>query len=363
MARTEVRKECPSCGLGVPLEAKVCEFCGWDFEEEDEWISQIEKLEQELITEKQKFDDTTVDKLIQSSLHTTTLARPKAEEPPPEPVPTVVKTKKVPGKGSAVQVKIARPLGEELPTAEEKIAEEEERAPLPAPTASKRKSVSIKVGVAKIPPPPEEYDLEKELEAEIERQMSVEAEIERQITLDEKEKGKVAGAAKPAAAGVAPKAAPGKTRRVRRVVAHAARAADELPTAKPTAGGAIPQRPAPQETAAAKPAPSTKPKTPAAAPAKAPAPKPEPEKKGLFGKLFSGQKEEKKPEAKPAPSKKAAPAPKAAAAQKSPPSKEQKPAAPSVPAKPQLRMFQCPLCNTMVREDDKTCPNCGAEFE
>ncbi|HDP96769.1 MAG TPA: hypothetical protein ENN25_03640 [Euryarchaeota archaeon] len=80
MPRTnEVRKECPSCGLGVPLDSKICEFCGWDFEEEDEWILQIEKLEQELMLEKQKFEDTSVDKMIES-----TLRKPQREPKPKE---------------------------------------------------------------------------------------------------------------------------------------------------------------------------------------------------------------------------------------------------------------------------------------
>ena len=45
----EIKKECPSCGLGVAMDAIVCEFCGWDFNEEDEWILQIEKLERDLM--------------------------------------------------------------------------------------------------------------------------------------------------------------------------------------------------------------------------------------------------------------------------------------------------------------------------
>ncbi len=34
----EVKKECPSCGLGVALDSTICEFCGWDFEEEDDYV-------------------------------------------------------------------------------------------------------------------------------------------------------------------------------------------------------------------------------------------------------------------------------------------------------------------------------------
>src|SRR5512137_1997406 len=65
----EVKKECPSCGLGVALDATVCEFCGWDFEEEDEWILQIEKLERDLILEKQNFEPGTVEHKIESTIH------------------------------------------------------------------------------------------------------------------------------------------------------------------------------------------------------------------------------------------------------------------------------------------------------
>ena len=89
----EVKKECPSCGLGVALEATICEFCGWDFEEEDEWILQIEKLERELMLEKQKFEPGSVEGKIESTLHTPTIERTEtrkgaaktAEQPKPAP--------------------------------------------------------------------------------------------------------------------------------------------------------------------------------------------------------------------------------------------------------------------------------------
>ena len=64
----EVKKECPSCGLGVALDATICEFCGWDFEEEDEWILQIEKLERDLMLEKQRFEPGSVNQKIESTL-------------------------------------------------------------------------------------------------------------------------------------------------------------------------------------------------------------------------------------------------------------------------------------------------------
>lgn len=101
----EVKKECPSCGLGVALDATICEFCGWDFEEEDEWILQIEKLERELLLEKQKFEPGSVEGKIESTLHTPAIERiemrkaavakaaeearatPKASAPPPSRAP------------------------------------------------------------------------------------------------------------------------------------------------------------------------------------------------------------------------------------------------------------------------------------
>lgn len=93
MEDAEPKKECPSCGLGVSLEATVCEFCGWDFEEEDEWILQIEKLERELMLEKQKFEPGTVNHMIESTLKNPVLDRvddpfvphPPEHEPAPPP--------------------------------------------------------------------------------------------------------------------------------------------------------------------------------------------------------------------------------------------------------------------------------------
>jgi hypothetical protein len=75
MEQGEQKKECPSCGLGVALEATICEFCGWDFEEEDEWILQIEKLERELMLEKRKFEPGTVNHMIESTLRNPVLER------------------------------------------------------------------------------------------------------------------------------------------------------------------------------------------------------------------------------------------------------------------------------------------------
>ena len=80
MDRGEPKKECPSCGLGVSLEANICEFCGWDFEEEDEWILQIEKLERDLLLEKQKFEPGTVNHKIESTLRSPLLERAEAAQ-------------------------------------------------------------------------------------------------------------------------------------------------------------------------------------------------------------------------------------------------------------------------------------------
>ncbi len=77
--RAEPKKECPSCGLGVSLEANICEFCGWDFEEEDEWILQIEKLERELMLEKQKFEPGSVNHMIESTLSNPVLDRTETQ--------------------------------------------------------------------------------------------------------------------------------------------------------------------------------------------------------------------------------------------------------------------------------------------
>jgi len=90
MDEAEVKKECPSCGLGVVLDSRICEFCGWDFEEEDEWILQIEKLERDLMLEKQKFEPGSVNQKIESTLHSPALekiemrkAAAKMERPEP----------------------------------------------------------------------------------------------------------------------------------------------------------------------------------------------------------------------------------------------------------------------------------------
>lgn len=97
MDEAEVKKECPSCGLGVVLDSRICEFCGWDFEEEDEWILQIEKLERDLMLEKQKFEPGSVNQKIESTLHSPALERTemrkaavKTERPEPTRAAPVV---------------------------------------------------------------------------------------------------------------------------------------------------------------------------------------------------------------------------------------------------------------------------------
>ena len=87
MEQAEPKKECPSCGLGVALDATICEFCGWDFEEEDEWILQIEKLERDLMLEKQKFEPGTVEQRIESTLRRPVLERIETSQSSSRTVP------------------------------------------------------------------------------------------------------------------------------------------------------------------------------------------------------------------------------------------------------------------------------------
>ena len=112
------------------MDSKICEFCGWDFEEEDEWILQIEKLERELMMEKRKFEPGSVEQRIEASLHTPTPSRPSAAkaEKVPEPVqerPAAVKP--VPtgqARGQAPQIRapkhrvVALPKQEAAPVTE-----------------------------------------------------------------------------------------------------------------------------------------------------------------------------------------------------------------------------------------------------
>lgn len=106
--RAEPKKECPSCGLGVSPESTICEFCGWNFEEEDEWILQIEKLERDLMLEKQKYEPGTVDHMLESTLRSPLLERVESSVPCDE---------------DAMRVEEAEPEYEE--PAEEEIVQEE----------------------------------------------------------------------------------------------------------------------------------------------------------------------------------------------------------------------------------------------
>jgi len=159
MDEGEVKKECPSCGLGVALDATICEFCGWDFEEEDEWILQIEKLERDLMLEKQKFAPGTVNEKIESTLHTpaierieaikakqkdVTLVRPTPEPPKPEVAPrppppvTPARAEHEEPKVRRVRSVKAAPV-EEAPSAPPAGPAAAEPARAPAATAPSRK--------------------------------------------------------------------------------------------------------------------------------------------------------------------------------------------------------------------------------
>jgi len=110
----EVKKECPSCGLGVSLNSKICEFCGWDFEEEDEWILQIEKLERELMLEKRKFEPGSVEQRIEATLHTPRLSQQSvanAEKTPGQADEKPAAAKPVPAK--QVKKQAPEPLAQE----------------------------------------------------------------------------------------------------------------------------------------------------------------------------------------------------------------------------------------------------------
>ncbi len=108
MDDADVKKECPSCGLGVALDARICEFCGWDFNEEDEWILQIEKLERDLVVEKQKFEPGSVRDKIEASLRS----------------PALVKKEQL--KASAAKAKLQKDMAEVL-------GDREEVKPTPTP--------------------------------------------------------------------------------------------------------------------------------------------------------------------------------------------------------------------------------------
>ena len=139
--RAESKKECPSCGLGVTEESMICEFCGWDFEEEDEWILQIEKLERDLMLEKQRFEPGTVDHMIETTLRTP--AKQKAETSTPAD-----------GEASMVEAPAAtEPLEEpvEEPIREPPRRQVREKAPVPATRPASPKVRRVRT--VKTPPP------------------------------------------------------------------------------------------------------------------------------------------------------------------------------------------------------------------
>lgn len=268
MARTEVRKECPNCGLGVPLDAKKCEFCGWDFEDEDEWMGEINKLEDELVTDRQKFDDTSVDKMIKSTLRKPDEVSAGTEFSAPAEKITAL---------DAVEMRkktAAPPPTEQRPTRTS-----------PSPAAQKSKIFRI--------------DLANEQSAQ------------REVA---PEPAKPTGARDQKSATVAP-AAPAKEEKVvRRVVKYSEQKKDQ------------------PEGEQAQAAPAQKPTAEATnAPAKPMKEQAEPTKKSFFGHL--GKKKEEEGHAAP---------------------KE---------ARPMIKVFVCPLCNKEVKETEKKCPGCGAEFE
>lgn len=136
--RPEPKKECPSCGLGVADKAMICEYCGWDFEEEDEWILQIEKLERDLMLEKQRYEPGTVNHMIES-----TLRNPVAEKV----------ESSVPASEYALEVEEApAPIEEpEEPASPPTRARKKAPAPTPKPPAPPKVR---KVRSVKAPPSP-----------------------------------------------------------------------------------------------------------------------------------------------------------------------------------------------------------------
>jgi len=332
MARTEVRKECPSCGLGVPLDEKTCEFCGWNFDEEDEWISQINKLEQELITEKQKFDDTSVDKMIKSTLRQPGGEKGEMGEETPLTA-QVVRMKKIIQTRPQIQVDGSPPAANESTAAITAI----ETNPVKVssgPIVSKPKSFKIDVA---------EHSAPKDLNLDLK--------IEESKNAPEPKDEPIAVAEKPAdveppaqirSEVVAPMAQATQGKVVRRVVSHGGQPKPMM--AQGEARKAVPTKAATPTVAQQKPTPE-KPKMPVTAAKPAIIPEEKDEKKfrfGGFGKMFSDKKEEK--------------------AHHSAPEKLHQPQS-KEPVKPTIKVFICPLCNKEVFETETKCSSCGAEFE
>jgi len=156
---TEVKKECPSCGLGVSLDSRICEFCGWDFEEEDEWILQIEKLERDLMLEKQKFEPGTVEDKIESTLHTPALERREGTGAPPKLVveehvkePEIAPTRAVAPKKSVPAPKPVSVSAPKVPEPKPVVVGSTPATPIPPPEPPKTRRVrSVKVSSIQAP--------------------------------------------------------------------------------------------------------------------------------------------------------------------------------------------------------------------
>lgn len=172
MDEAEVKKECPSCGLGVVLDSRICEFCGWDFEEEDEWILQIEKLERDLMMEKQKFEPGSVNQKIESTLHSPALekiemkqAEAKVDMPKPaRAAPSVVsspireaRTSEVRPQTVAATEEIVQPIEKKVRTFKEEPPAAVGQVVQAAPSPKVRRVRSVKSAPpAAVEPPQEE---------------------------------------------------------------------------------------------------------------------------------------------------------------------------------------------------------------
>lgn len=141
----EIKKECPSCGLGVAMDSTICEFCGWDFDEEDEWILQIEKLERDLMLEKQKSEPGSVNERIESSLHSPAAVKAEmikmSSKPVGKQVPAESARPIVPSAKPQPEVKVqasapvpaVQPIRSAEPTVRAQPAPEVRTEPAPAP--------------------------------------------------------------------------------------------------------------------------------------------------------------------------------------------------------------------------------------
>jgi len=319
VARTnEVRKECPSCGLGVPLDAKICEFCGWDFEEEDEWILQIEKLEQELMLEKQKFEDTSVDKMIQA-----TLRKPERERAPPPTTPPK-RGKRRPSVARIAEKGRRRPVTDEAPVIPKGLTEADIEIIDAAEMPSKQR-VKPPADKFDLPPPPEDFQRADRLREgpKISRPTGIEGR----------------------------RPAPPSGKKVRRVVSR-------TPHGKKDAEAGFAKRPP-----GAREAPSTVkgdiPKKKQKVPEKQPKPvsgpetrtREEPPSERMRTRPAAPAGATRKVKRKVTRSVKAKPS---SGRPAKPPAKDEE--------KKTMRVFICPLCKNEVSEESSSCDICGAEF-